>query len=472
MKAMERIKDVRHPFVLSLERFEVVDGRLAILTELADMSLEQRAQQCRAQGLPGIPRDELLRYMADTAEALDFLAQRHSLQHLDIKPANLLISGEHVKVADFGLVKELVSRTQHSMVAGMTPTYSSPEMFDDAPSPHSDQYSLAIVYQEMLTGVLPFPGRTAAQLANQHLRSQPQLAALVQADRAAVARALSKNPAERFPCCRDFVRTLIDAVDSIVNPASAGGKTVDQAATRGRDNSCSPVATMPRAAASASASNPPAGLDTATQPTEVPPHGKIDTKSDLPLGAISRPQEEIVDVAAPDVATAVESTQPTLYIAVGGIGIRVLSRLRDLLARREIGLRQPPPVEMIAIDTDRDELKNACSTNWRNPLPSTDALCLSLRLPQEYREQERQDLEWLSHRWLYNIPRSLETRGYRALGRLALVDHVEKTLPIIDRKLAQLSAVTRGPRRSAGFVGSAGRVGGRHGWRHRWRHGH
>ncbi|HEV3417784.1 MAG TPA: protein kinase, partial [Pirellulales bacterium] len=162
MKAMERIKGVRHPFVLSLERFEVVDGRLAILTELADMSLEQRAQQCRAQGLPGIPRDELLRFMADTAEALDYLAQRHSLQHLDIKPANLLISGDHVKVADFGLVKELAARTQNSMVAGMTPTYSSPEMFDDAPSPHSDQYSLAIVYQEMLTGVLPFPGRTAA----------------------------------------------------------------------------------------------------------------------------------------------------------------------------------------------------------------------------------------------------------------------------------------------------------------------
>ena len=53
MKAMERIKEVRHPFVLSLERFEVVDGRLAILTELADMSLEQRPssaalRDCRA----------------------------------------------------------------------------------------------------------------------------------------------------------------------------------------------------------------------------------------------------------------------------------------------------------------------------------------------------------------------------------------------------------------------------------------
>ena len=57
------------------------------------MSLDQRLRQCRAEGLPGIPRDELLRYMADAAEALDFLSQRHNLLHLDIKPENLLMSG-------------------------------------------------------------------------------------------------------------------------------------------------------------------------------------------------------------------------------------------------------------------------------------------------------------------------------------------------------------------------------------------
>src|SRR6187551_3548768 len=197
LKALERIKGVRHPFLLSLERFEVVNGRLAILTELADMSLDQRLVQCRADGLPGIPRDELLRYMADAAEALDFLSQRHSLLHLDVKPENLLVSGDHVKVADFGLVKELATRTQNSLVSGMTPTYAAPEVFDDDPSAHSDQYSLAIVYQQMLVGNLPFPGRTAAQLAKQHTQSEPQLLSLPAEDRQAVARALAKKPTDR-----------------------------------------------------------------------------------------------------------------------------------------------------------------------------------------------------------------------------------------------------------------------------------
>ena len=146
--------------------------------------------------------------MADTAEALDFLSQRHQLLHLDIKPENLLILGDHIKVADFGLVKELAERTQNSLVSGMTPTYAAPEMFDDDPTAQSDQYSLAIVYQEMLVGTLPFPGGTAAQLAKQHTQAEPQLQSLPAADRPVIARALAKKPAERFPSCRAFVEAL------------------------------------------------------------------------------------------------------------------------------------------------------------------------------------------------------------------------------------------------------------------------
>ena len=107
LHSLEKIKEVRHPFLLSLERIEIIEDRLVIVTELADASLKNRFDACVEEGLPGIPREELLRYLRDTADALDYLSAEHSLQHLDVKPENLLLLAGHIKVADFGLVKEI-----------------------------------------------------------------------------------------------------------------------------------------------------------------------------------------------------------------------------------------------------------------------------------------------------------------------------------------------------------------------------
>src|SRR5690606_14269443 len=199
-----------------------------------------------------IPREELLRYLQDAAEALDYLIERCALQHLDVKPENLLLLCEHLKVADFGLVKELASRTQNSMIAGMTPTFAAPEMFDDHPSNRSDQYSLAIVYQLMLTGTLPFTGRTAAQLAKQHTLSPPQLAPLPPGDRDVIARALAKVPEQRFPSCREMITALRGSGKGKVTPprvASAG-----------------PSPTLPKGAPGAGSEDTGRAGDDATQP--------------------------------------------------------------------------------------------------------------------------------------------------------------------------------------------------------------
>src|SRR5215831_7047380 len=107
LKAMSRVKTVRHPYILSLERFDIIDGQLIIVMELADRNLWDRFKECRSQGLPGIPRDELICYMEETAEALDLMNTEYQLQHLDIKPQNLFLVFNHVKVADFGLVKDM-----------------------------------------------------------------------------------------------------------------------------------------------------------------------------------------------------------------------------------------------------------------------------------------------------------------------------------------------------------------------------
>ena len=207
LKSLNRVKQVQHPFLLSLERIEAAQGHLVIVTELAECSLQDRFEECQSESLPGIPRDELMGYMRDTADALDFLYDSPKLQHLDVKPENLLLLSGHIKVADFGLAK-YVDEMDGSMVGGLTPLYAPPEMFDGRPNRNSDQYSLAIVYQHMLTGEPPYGGRTTAQLAAQHLRSKPILSPLPESDQAAVSRALAKNPEKRFSNCRAFVDSL------------------------------------------------------------------------------------------------------------------------------------------------------------------------------------------------------------------------------------------------------------------------
>src|SRR3954470_16546937 len=86
LRAVQRIKSIRHPFLLSMDRVESVAGELIIVTELADHNLDEVLQQYRTQGLPGVPRQELLAYLREAAEVLDLLNLKFDLQHLDIKP--------------------------------------------------------------------------------------------------------------------------------------------------------------------------------------------------------------------------------------------------------------------------------------------------------------------------------------------------------------------------------------------------
>src|SRR5262245_66545400 len=129
--------------------------------------------------------------MEETAEALDLMNIQYQLQHLDIKPQNIFLVHNHVKVADFGLVKDLEG-SQASVTGGITPVYAAPETFDGVVTRFSDQYSLAIVYQELLTGQRPFVGSNVRQLILQHLQGVPNVTPLPPGEQPIVARALSK----------------------------------------------------------------------------------------------------------------------------------------------------------------------------------------------------------------------------------------------------------------------------------------
>jgi serine/threonine protein kinase len=217
LEALQRVKAIRHPFILSLERVEVLDGVLVIVMELADQSLNSLLDDYQAQDLPGIPREELLGYLLEAAEALDWMNFGHGLQHLDIKPHNLFLVSNHVKVADFGLVDSLGdAQTDRSSPrrGGVTPLYAAPELLRGAVSRQCDQYSLAIVYQQLLTGTVPFWSSNTYQLMLLHLSAAPNLTPLSAEDRPTVARALAKTPEDRFPSCSDFLQALICGAES------------------------------------------------------------------------------------------------------------------------------------------------------------------------------------------------------------------------------------------------------------------
>jgi serine/threonine protein kinase len=213
LRALQHVKTIRHPFLLSIERVEIIDSDLLIVMELADRSLHDLLVEQRAAGRAGIPRGELLSYLHEAAEVLDLMNLVHGLQHLDIKPCNLFLVGRHIKVADFGQVNSLaaIHKSDGPQQGAATPTYAAPETFLGEVTPFTDQYSLAVTYHELLTGEPVFLGKGLHQLVVQHHSAEPDLTRAPESDRPALARALAKSPPDRFPSCTAFVEALLAA---------------------------------------------------------------------------------------------------------------------------------------------------------------------------------------------------------------------------------------------------------------------
>lgn len=446
LKSLNRMKNVRHPFLLSLERVEVTDGHLIIVTELADHSVKERFAECCQQGLRGIPRDELIGYLSDAADALDYISQKYSLQHLDIKPENLLLLGGRVKVADFGMLKDLRD-TSESLTGGLTPLYAPPELFEGRPNRHSDQYSLAIVFQEMLTGELPFGGRTAAQLAAQHLQSQPLLAALSRTDQAVVARALTKDPQKRFKDCRDLVQHL----------ATSGREGV--AAPSDTQIRALPQAKVPRSGAQRPDVHPAAGAAACkVRPATETLALNATFFSQTPAERILA-EEQLPSAQRPALLPAINSAQqaavfrPAVFVGLGGTAGLALRRLRRRLQDRFGDLEALPALQMLYVDCDLKAIRASTGPGGDGlPLRERDTFPVPLRPASEYRNLSKDLLRWMSRRWLYNIPRSLETEGMRPLGRLALITSAQRFLT----RLREAFATAADPRSIAETADATG----------------
>ncbi len=171
-----------------------------------------------------------LRLASQVGAALDY-AHRQGFVHRDIKPENILFTDGWPLVADFGIARAITMAAGDSLTAiGVTlgtPEYMSPEQVagDRSLDGRSDEYSLAVVVFEMLTGAVPFAGVSARATMGRHLTEAPPRLGTRRPDipevlEQTMSRALAKNPADRFPTMAAFVDAL--GATSAISLATSG----------------------------------------------------------------------------------------------------------------------------------------------------------------------------------------------------------------------------------------------------------
>ncbi|UCC49302.1 MAG: protein kinase, partial [Gemmatimonadota bacterium] len=159
---------------------------------------------------------EVERTMLEAAAGLGY-AHKRGVIHRDVKPANVLIDAEgHVHLTDFGIAKALVGSTQLTETGAVigTPQYMAPEQCEGRlVDGRADQYSLAAVGYQLLTGRPPFQSESMKELLYHHLFTPPRPINALRADtplglRDAIHKALSKDPVDRFDTMEDFAMAI------------------------------------------------------------------------------------------------------------------------------------------------------------------------------------------------------------------------------------------------------------------------
>ncbi len=248
LREIETAAKLTHPHILSLHDSGERDGLLYyVMPYVEGESLRDRLTHVRQ-----LPLDDALRIASDVADALSF-AHEHGVVQRDIKPENILLSGRHAIVADFGIARAIQRAagdtvTDTGVTLG-TPQYMSPEQGSGQHEidGRSDIYALGCVLYEMLTGEPPFSGPSVQSIVAKHMTAEvPSVRTLrpttpPKVERV-IARTLAKSPADRYQDAGGLLRdlehaagtTTAEQIDASLGTTPPPVKQVEQPTSRSR----------------------------------------------------------------------------------------------------------------------------------------------------------------------------------------------------------------------------------------------
>ena len=242
IREIEIAAQLQHPHILPLLDSGDADGFLYYVMPFVEgQSLRERLSR---EG--ELPVHEAARILAEVADAIAYAHER-GVVHRDIKPDNVMMSGRHALVTDFGVAKAVSEATgrQQLTTAGValgTPAYMAPEQA--AADPHIDHradiYALGAMGYELLTGRPPFVGNSPQQVLAMHVTEPAQPVTQLRPTLPpvlgdAIMRCLAKRPADRWQTASELLSRLEGAVTPTGGMTPTNTQPVDAVALRSLD---------------------------------------------------------------------------------------------------------------------------------------------------------------------------------------------------------------------------------------------
>jgi serine/threonine protein kinase len=214
IRSLQAVRQLTHPHLTKIDRVWCHLGYIVVAMELAEGSLADLYDAHMAEEGAPLPVEHVLYFLSQAADALDFLnarqhlmdGQRVAVQHCDIKPSNMLLFGDTVKLCDFGISTLMTATIMTHRPVG-TPDYAAPEVFRGRLSNRTDQYALAVSYCQLRGGRLPFKD-TPNCLPFTYTRPKPDLSMLPVKEQPIVEQALAPMPQDRWKTCGEFIDKL------------------------------------------------------------------------------------------------------------------------------------------------------------------------------------------------------------------------------------------------------------------------